>query len=388
MSNRSSDRKIKAAVNNKRSNMGILKSALLIFIVTALIIGVIIFISYFYSNEKANNSNDNLNNMSANSGFPISFSSAILDADVTESSIYVLSKNSLTYFNLSGKNDKQSILNYSEPAMKTANKYALIYDRQGSGFSLFKKDKLILSSDSIDKEQINTAYVCDNGNFLLVTRSNKATSMLTYYKKNGEIIFQWLCANEYIVSASVSGNNGRISCAGINAASGEILTHVYYFDIKNSENNRDYTFNNTTAVDCFFSGNRTIIAVCNDRRICIECNKDAVTPVQTEFGSSLFKRANDYNGDSAIIVKKSDLPDEYKLIVYDNQNNISFESDIPDTVKDVACVSGRVYLLTESSVIRADKNYEVVASVSASYIAITAGSRKIYYYSASMLNRS
>ncbi|MGN1419686.1 MAG: DUF5711 family protein [Acutalibacteraceae bacterium] len=386
----------KSSKNNKKTEtkksgkLKIFKSTALVIAFAVLIIVVVLSVSneipvtgFFGISDDSSSETE-----SGNSGFPLSFSSALRNVAVTDNAMYALTKNSVVYFDLSGRKREEIVLNYSDPAIKTSSRFALVYDRQGSRYSLFSGKKNIFSQKNNDDFQIYSAYVSDNGSFVLVSSSDKAASTLTYYNKKGKIIYQWNCANEYIVSAAALKNSKSLACASISSVSGQIMSHIYYFDINNSANNRDYSFNDTSAIDCFFISGKKLAVVCNNRRIIIDCSSERVSPVQAKFPSALYKRSSDSKGNTAVIMRKNDSYNEFTVQVYDSDNNIIVESEINNVVKDIVCSERKVYALTDSGVIRADDENREVFSVSSSYESLVIGRNKIFCYSTSMICRN
>ncbi|MGN0467941.1 MAG: DUF5711 family protein [Acutalibacteraceae bacterium] len=388
--NNESSKNNKKAKSKKNGKSKTLRSIALIVAFVALIIVVFLSVSKEVDLSGFFGKSDNYQSESESDsgGFPLSFSSPLKNVALTNKAMYALTKNSVIYFDLSGRKREESVLNYSDPVIKTSSRYALVYDRQGSRYTLLDGKKTVLSQKNNDKSQIYSAYVSDNGSFILVSSSDKAASTLTFYNKKGKIIYQWNCANEYIVSAAASKNSKSLVCASISSVSGQIITHVYYFDINNSANNKDDTFNDTSAVDCFFVSGKTVAVVCNNRRIIIDYSIEQSAPTQTKYPSTLYMRSTDANGNTAIIMRKNDSYNEFTVQVYDAYNNIVDESEIGGVVKDIVCSSKKAYVLTDSGVIRADAENDEVFSVSSSYESITAARNRIYCYSTSMICRN
>ncbi len=360
---------------------------MLIIGVTVIIVLIIFVSSTLFSPSGGNVGENAVSVSSQKTGFPLSFPVGIDDVKVTDSSIYVASRNSVTCYDLSGTKSKENIFNYASLAIKTSDDYAIIYDRQGTSFALMNVSKIVYEGKSSDGEYINSAFVCDNGNFLIASRSSKAAGMLTYYSKSGEVLFQWLCANDYIVNCAVSENGDNIVCSAINAKSGEMYTKVYYFDIDKSENNKEYVFDSAVSIDCFFVSGRSVVCVCQDRRILIDFSKENYTPIEKEYTSEILKQASDKDGNTAVVRKKDDSFDKSFLSVYDSDNNILYECDLPDDIKDICIRSSKVYVLTDDAVYKANKTLSKYSELTSVNSSIVSGKRKIYCYTSGILNR-
>lgn len=383
--NNESKENIKKNKKQKKNKIGA-KSIVLVVFLAVLVIGVFVAVSgeIPFSELFSSVTQSSSAGASKSSGFPIILSVPLRKVDVSKNSIYAVTKNSAICFDSSGKKKQEIILNYSDPMIKTSGKYALVYDRQGNGFTLLSGEKTLLSSKTDDSTLIYTASVCDNGNFILVSKSNKAASSLSLYSKKGEILYKWNCANEYIVSAD-SYNSKFIACAAVGSVSGQIMTRMYFFDLGNSNNNRDFTFNDTSALDCSFIKSKTVSIMCNNRRIVVDCGSDGLSPIQAQFTGSLYKRADDGTGNTAVLLRKNDSYNEFELKVFADDNNIIFEKEISSSVKDIACDKSKVYIMTDGNIIRVGDNEKELVNFSSAFDYILAKSGKIYYYSTNMI---
>lgn len=380
--------------NVKKQKQSSQKSVLFIIVITALIILVVFaFATLSSPSQEATGDNTESNSSvtggttSVKSGFPLSFPSGIDDVEVTDSSIYVVSRNTVSCLDLSGRTIREHIFNFAEPVIKTGLGYAIVYDRQGISFAVLNRDKIIFEGKNEDGEYINCACISDSGNFLIASRSTKGAGMLTYYSKTGEVLFRWLCANEYIVNCAISQNSKNLVCSAISAKSGEMYTKVYYFDIDKSANNKEYSFSGAVSIDTFFVGNRNVIVVCQDRRVLIDFSKENFNPVEKQYSSTILKHASDAGGNTAVVMKKDDSFDKNTLTVYDSHNNVSFECELPDDVKDVCLHGEKAYVLTGDGIYKADKSVSQQKALTSVNSSIIAGKRKIYYYTSSVINR-
>lgn len=320
-------------------------------------------------------------NENVKTGFPVSFSGQIDNVALTDTSVYVLTNNEVTILSSRGNYIGEYILNFTDPMIKTSKAYAIAYDRQGSSYKIFGRKNMLSENKTEDGEQIITASVADDGKYLISTRSKDATSALTYYSAKGEIIYRWLCVNEHIVSADIAPNGNNIICAALDSKNGKLFTKVYFFDINSKKNNREFTFLSTAAADCFFTSSRNAVVVCNNKRIFIKCTRDA-EPVKSAFASTILKRSTDISGNTAVLTLKTENPEYNVLTLYDSSNEIVFQTDVTSDVKDIACFSNKVYLLTDESVIRistAEKSEEVIKT-EAKCDRLIINSNGIYHY--------
>ncbi len=320
----------------------------------------------------------------SSSGFPVSFASnSIKDAAVVDSSIFVLNRDMLTCITSSGTIKYSKVLNFVDPIIKTSDKYCIAFDRQGSKYMIFNRKNLVSSGESENEAQIITAAIQNDGSYVIISRKSGSTSMLTYYGKDGKKRYQWLCANEHIVAVDVSDNGKNIACAAINSKSGDLYTRIYYFDIDESKNNKNYKIKTAAAMDVFFVSGNKIIAVCNNQRVMVDCRNKDTEPVTVKFSSSVIARSSDKNGNTAVIRKKIDSFSQYELAMYDSKNNFVYSSDIDDDVLDVVCDKMKVYVLHKNKIQAYSSSGKASDEIEldSSSVGIAIGSGRLYHYS-------
>lgn len=320
--------------------------------------------------------------------FPVSFSAEEKDVQATKNHLYIAQQSVLTTFDSSAKDNNEKPLSFSDCKIKTNGRYALAYDRLGTGFVLMKDGKSILPKMTNESGQINTAFVTEKGYFVIASKSKEAASELTVYSPDGVKIFIWRCSADYIVSVCSSDNGRYVLCACLNAAGGERVSRVYYFDIENEDKNRDYTYNNTYAVDCFFAGRNRGIVVCNDRRIIIDLKNDKSTPNTVTFDSDIVSRANSTNGLSYVVLMSSEFGSEYSVICYDKNNNIKFMSSIAGKVKAITCCGSKAYILTNSEILSVGSKNKKICDVASDTVGILSNGGTLYYYSSDYLYKA
>lgn len=136
-----------------------------------------------------------------------------------------------TYSFVSGLGDSSySIqLRYNDPAIRVSEDYVLLYDRNGTGFCVANSYAEYLNENT--DSPILTASINANGDFALVTDQTGYRSAVTVYDNRQRLLCQWLTAQYYVMTASVSpdGQHFAALCLGQDGMS--LATRVLYFDI-------------------------------------------------------------------------------------------------------------------------------------------------------------
>ena len=136
-----------------------------------------------------------------------------------------------TYSFVSGLGDSSySIqLRYNDPAIRVSEDFVLLYDRNGTGFCVANGYAEYLNTHT--DSPILTASMNQKGDFALVTDQTGYRSAVTVYDSRQRLLCQWLTAQYYVMTASVSpdGEHFAALCLGQNGM--ELSTKILYFDI-------------------------------------------------------------------------------------------------------------------------------------------------------------
>ena len=136
-----------------------------------------------------------------------------------------------TYSFVSGLGDSSySIqLRYNDPAIRVSRDYVLLYDRNGTGFCVANGYAEYLNENT--DSPILTAAMNQKGDFALVTDQTGYRSAVTVYDSRQRLLCQWLTAQYYVMTASVSpdGEHFAALCLGQNGMA--LTTKVLYFAI-------------------------------------------------------------------------------------------------------------------------------------------------------------
>lgn len=316
-------------------------------------------------------------------GFPVSFSSkAIRSIKAVGAYLYVLTDESLSLVSPSGAYQLMQVIDYVEPVIVANGKYGLVFDRLTGKYLVFSNEKVLLQGESPDKLQILCADVAADGSFLIVSKGAQSASLLTCYDKRGEVLFQWSCAKDHIVTASLAENRRDILCAALNAANGEIVTKLYLLDVYSDQTQWEYTVKGVAAMDCDFLSGDKIYIMCADRRVVIDVKKDKPKPNEYEFPETLL--AFDTDGEhTAIVTPEFGAFDAYEVRLLSGSNKESYVFGTNERVIDVRCVGKRTYLLTESHVLSVSPSGKgsVVTAIAGGELGLDVLNGHVYHYS-------
>lgn len=123
-------------------------------------------------------------------------------------------------------------INYTNPIVCENDKRALVYDLGGYNFTVLSDKKQVYSKELSD--QILLGAVGADGTVAVVTTSDKYTSYLTVYDKNGSEIFHWADSN-MITAVNVNEKGTGCIVSSMYARGGEFKSVISVIDFSSTE---------------------------------------------------------------------------------------------------------------------------------------------------------
>ena len=144
----------------------------------------------------------------------------------------VASRENISIFSAGGRELLSYSHSYGNPKLAVSNKQILLYDVGGKQFSLYN------SFSSIREEKLDYAiYGADmsqNGDFAIITKSEKYNSVVKVYKQNGTT-YNYSFADGYVSSVSLSQNGKQLAVLLIYSGDSEIKTEIRLYNVGKDE---------------------------------------------------------------------------------------------------------------------------------------------------------
>lgn len=121
---------------------------------------------------------------------------------------------------------------YSNPIIASAEKRTLIYDLGGYNFMVCSNKKQVFSKKLTD--QILLGAVGEDGSVAIVTSTDKYTSYLTIYDRNGSEIFHWADGN-MITAVAINKSGSGCIVSSTYAMGGEYNSTVTELDFSSTD---------------------------------------------------------------------------------------------------------------------------------------------------------
>ncbi len=174
---------------------------------------------------------------------------------------------------------------YSNPAQITSDRRILLYDKASYSFALYNKTSLIYEK-TIDDKIIFGALGSDDM-VAIVTNSSRYSNILYVYDSGGNWKYTKKFADENVMQAAFTGDSEHIIVTTISVDSGEIVTTLYKYSIRSSENYEwKYSFRSNSLPCGLYADNDTVIAVCDNKVVSLNSD-DGTLNGEYSFGGNL-----------------------------------------------------------------------------------------------------
>ena len=172
--------------------------------------------------------------------------------------IVVASRESISIFSAGGRELLSSNHSYGNPQLEISNKQVLLYDVGGTQFSLYNSFKK--TQDEKLNYTIYGANMAPNGDFAIITKSDKYNSVVMVYKQNGTV-YSYGFSSGRVCSVALSDNGKQLAVLLTNSNGSEMKTELRLYSVgKNDYKSANISFSGVPfAVDILDGGNIFVV---------------------------------------------------------------------------------------------------------------------------------
>ncbi len=267
----------------------------------------------------------------------------------------VAGNSSIYLFNSSGKQTLSDQLHYTSPHFSESEKYLLVYDLGGKGYSLYNSFAKI-HSEELDYP-ISKAKISDTGLYAIVSGDREYTSSVLIYDKNFNCIEKHR-KNEFITDVSINDAGDKLLVVSAETENGE-----YYTRISVSEIGKGTEVFSTKMTGLFpmlagYNEDGGFFVIC-DRAILV-FDKDNNEIKRYDPASSVLSRADIGQRSIALLLSKNAAEKENDLIVFDTDGEMIYNEQVTGKINKVATYGEYVYLLFDTRIMKiSPKNKDI-----------------------------
>ncbi len=277
--------------------------------------------------------------------FPIELTGTeTYSVNVADNYFYLLSDTDVSVISNNGKVSFKDGHGFSNPVLSKSETRCLLYDQNGTGLKVYNAKSCLLT-----KNMDNSIYAGDiarNGTFAIASKSEKFTSMVTVFNKKGELIYEWFCPEETILSVAVSPNGKSVAVGTVKVSGGEFYSSLYIlkFDSADPIFSKKYEGQLILGID---SSKKTFTVVFENKCDIISWKDHSTMQYESEYDVNYVKSSKRY---TAIASSRENDDGNYKFNIYTNSKKLKYEFDFSGQVDDFNIKSNKIFILSGNCV--------------------------------------
>ncbi len=285
----------------------------------------------------------------SNERFPLAVNTdSTLVNDVVGDNIIILTTESVVIYSQNGNQLLNHPHVFSKPAISINGEKVIVYDRGGKDFILIDKDEVVYEGSA--ENEIYSAEYGKKGNYALGIKGDGSTSSLLAFDKSNNLVFQWNCAKEYVVSIALSDDGKYAGAAVLGVENGDVFTTVHYFGFDYKEPLNVQKIQGASAFDLNFTKYDLLTLLTDEGVYTINDNNEKFTTVSTYFSSEFNSCDFSDNGRYVLSLAKYGSENNFQINVYDKEGQIKTTVSTDFAVKTVRMSNKYVFVLGENKI--------------------------------------
>lgn len=220
-------------VRRERKRKRLVKRLTGLAAVLVLLAGVAFFWQQIADLDLATKVEDVIASLGSGSGYPVETPGGIVktmfDAD---GQVGVLNDTNLYIYSKTGKQVKNILHGYNNPAVRARGSRILVFDRGGNSLRVESKSKNLFSISY--ENPITSADLAQGGNMAVAVGSSQYQGQVIVYNKRFEEIFRWL-SSDTVLDVALSHKGNTMAVASVTTVDGQIASTVRLFKFSSDQ---------------------------------------------------------------------------------------------------------------------------------------------------------
>lgn len=254
---------------------------------------------------------------------------------------------SVTVFTASGRQTISQNVQYQNPVAVGTGKYLLVYELDGTQYSLYNSYTQIHSGKT--ESPIRCAAMSQCGMYAIVTETEQYASVVDLYSSDFEQLNRYRYSG-YVTDVSVNDKGNYLSVLVSRAENGTFVTDLKIYEPKKDTLFSECVIGDGLGLRCGFTDSEKIAVLCSDGVYYISVGGKLVS--ETSFdGMEVSQFYLNDNGCVAVLKKNGNIS-EHRVIVFDKDGEILYRDAVNRTVKSAVLGDGEVFLMCSDGVLR------------------------------------
>lgn len=147
--------------------------------------------------------------------------------DIYRGELMYVTGSEVKLFSATGNTGLSSSLSYESPVTLSTDKYAVIYDLGGHGFSVYNSFSELFR-ESTDGEIIS-ASLSESGSFAVLTSGTEYKSIISLYDDDFALVSKY-SKNDYVTDIVLSSDGTKLVTSSVSAAAGAFVTKLTVYE--------------------------------------------------------------------------------------------------------------------------------------------------------------
>ena len=259
----------------------------------------------------------------------------------------VAGNTSVTIFTASGRQTVSQNVQYQNPVAVGTGKYLLVYELDGTSYSLYNSYTQIHSGKT--EAPIRCATMSDCGMYAIVTESEEYASVVRLYSRSFEPINQYRY-NGYVTDVAINAKGTYLSVLMSRMENGALVTNLNVYEPKKDTMYAQCEIGNGLGIRCGFTDSDIVTVLSGDGVYSVSVGGKLISEYHFE-GKNI--KAFDLSDDGcAVVLKGNRSADKQQVVVFDKNGKIKHHSIVDQTVRSIVEKNGNVYLMCADGLLR------------------------------------
>lgn len=229
------------------------------------------------------------------------------------------------YFDSTGIRMIEEDSGCSEPVLVPADKYLLLYDLGGTGYSVYNQLTRIIRRDA--DSRILAGDMSDTGSFVLVTRSRETRYVVEVYNAAFQHTMS-IYKENYVVDAAISPDGSRVMIASAVPADTDFSCEVAVCRAGQSEAVNTLLYSHTMPLDVY-ANEEGFVLLCDTGLFFYDFDGNLQTSVS--LAGSALRYADMTDGSTAVVGSVNTLGTQSRVLVFAPSGEILLDTVLTET---------------------------------------------------------
>lgn len=254
----------------------------------------------------------------------------------------VIGNRTLRMYNSKGEESRSYEPGYSDPVLVSSEKYLLAYDIGNTSYSVFTSIARVNNGEA--EGEIEKADVNDNGEYLLVCRSDETKYVVCTYDSSFRPIANYY-KNKYVTSSAI-GEDGQVLIVSFDSEGGGFKCEVELYLEGKEEAESTYTVSGVFPVECGIWDDGGYYVICTDRVLFFGDNGELLNSSLSATGYTSFAVSDET---IALSFETDILGGNSGIFVFDTSGELLYNNTVNGNVSSLALTGDAVYALAGGS---------------------------------------